>query len=199
MTNDDRQDPAERKSAERAYPLDRAALGHSDHRFTNGLMIDLVNVLRKHGYPELTGSDLVDFFYGRVFGFLYGDSSRGAVSEAALVAQLTEDRPVTPRICQCDDDDCGGDCARSVPQHKTDSGPAKTGWPYERYGPAPVPQELHTHSGAPAPTSELVHAVQYREGLARTRCGKSLFVTVYSNSEASVTCSECRAEGMHDL
>lgn len=109
MTTDDRQDPAERKSTDRTgdepgrnYPLPRS---DDDHRFTDGLMIDLVRVLREHGYPELTGLDLADFFHIRVFGFLYGartpDTAVELVRSGALVLPgpdpVDESRPVTPR------------------------------------------------------------------------------------------------------
>jgi hypothetical protein len=43
--------------AERAYPLPRPA---EDARFTFGLLYDVAHVLVEHGYPQMTGRDLVE-------------------------------------------------------------------------------------------------------------------------------------------
>jgi hypothetical protein len=43
--------------AERAYPLPQPA---EDARFTFGLLYDVAHVLIEHGYPQMTGRDLVE-------------------------------------------------------------------------------------------------------------------------------------------
>lgn len=58
--------PAVVSGSGRAYPV-----GESDsHRFTLGLAFDIVTVLRQHGYPSLTGRDLVEL-QASLFTFLY--------------------------------------------------------------------------------------------------------------------------------
>ena len=53
-----------------SYPLPRPA---DDPRFTVGLWIDVVKVLTEHGYPPLTGPDVVELQQA-LFQFLYGPS-----------------------------------------------------------------------------------------------------------------------------
>jgi hypothetical protein len=54
-------------TSERVYPLSRP---EDDPRFTFGLMVDVRDVLEKHGYPAATGDDLVELQQA-LFGFLY--------------------------------------------------------------------------------------------------------------------------------
>ena len=49
------------------YPLPRP---DDDPRFTLGLATDLRDVLTKHGYPDMTGMDLVNLQQA-LFSFLY--------------------------------------------------------------------------------------------------------------------------------
>jgi hypothetical protein len=52
---------------DRNYPLEPRS---EDPRFTAGLWIDTVKVLLDHGYPELTGLDIVELQQA-LFRFLY--------------------------------------------------------------------------------------------------------------------------------
>lgn len=54
------------------YPLPRP---DEDPRFTLGFAIDLAGVLTKHGYPELSGIDLVRLQQA-LYGFLYETGQR---------------------------------------------------------------------------------------------------------------------------
>jgi hypothetical protein len=105
MTTDDRQDPAEHKSPDRMYPIDRPAPGESDKRFSTGLLIDLARVLTSHGYPSATGLDLVEL-QTKLFGFLYAPTdpaveaalaSLAEARERAAAFQLDESRPAQAR------------------------------------------------------------------------------------------------------
>ena len=49
------------------YPLPRP---DDDPRFTLGLAVDLRDVLTEHGYPDMTGMDIVNLQQA-LFGFLY--------------------------------------------------------------------------------------------------------------------------------
>jgi hypothetical protein len=49
------------------YPLPRP---DDDPRFTLGLAVELRDVLTKHGYPEMTGIDIVNLQQA-LYGFLY--------------------------------------------------------------------------------------------------------------------------------
>ena len=63
--------------AARVFPLPRAA--DDDPRFNMGLLIDVCEVLEKHGYQKPThGLDLVDL-QSALFGFLYGETRFGGV------------------------------------------------------------------------------------------------------------------------
>ena len=52
------------------YPLDYPESG-DDSRFTFGLMVDVADVLAKHGYPDIRGVDFVDL-RACLFQFIYG-------------------------------------------------------------------------------------------------------------------------------
>lgn len=56
-------------TADRQYPITPAP--DEDPRFTLGLALDVANVLKAHGYPEITsGLDLVELQQA-LFRFLY--------------------------------------------------------------------------------------------------------------------------------
>lgn len=61
---------------ERAYPI--RPLPDEDPRFTFGLTLDVAKVLTEHGYPPVTGLDMVDLRQA-LFGFLYGSAADEAV------------------------------------------------------------------------------------------------------------------------
>jgi hypothetical protein len=58
---------------ERAYPLPRPVDG--DPRFTFGLLVDVAEVLTRHGYPELQPADLVEL-QQCLFRLLYAGDDR---------------------------------------------------------------------------------------------------------------------------
>lgn len=53
--------------SKRNYPLPRPS---HDPRFTSGLAGDLADVLKRHGYPQFTGADLMEL-QTALFVFLY--------------------------------------------------------------------------------------------------------------------------------
>lgn len=58
----------------RAYPLPRP---DDDPRFTFGLQLDVAKVLERHGFPKVSGVDLVDLGQA-LFGFLYAAEEQSA-------------------------------------------------------------------------------------------------------------------------
>ena len=52
----------------RNYPIPRPV---DDPRFTLGLGIDVAEVLQRHGFPAVTGRDMVDLLHIALFGFIY--------------------------------------------------------------------------------------------------------------------------------
>jgi len=52
----------------RNYPIPRPS---EDPRFTIGLGIDVAAVLQRHGFPAVTGRDMVDLLHIALFGFIY--------------------------------------------------------------------------------------------------------------------------------
>jgi len=54
----------------RAYPLPRSPQGEDDPRFTMGLLVDVIEVLKRHGYPSLDGIDAVELQLA-LFRFIY--------------------------------------------------------------------------------------------------------------------------------
>lgn len=60
-------------TASRQYPISPAP--DEDPRFTLGLALDIANVLKDHGYPEITnGLDFVELQQA-LFRFLYRDDA----------------------------------------------------------------------------------------------------------------------------
>lgn len=65
---------APESSASRVYPIARPPEGDSDPRFSFLLVIEVAQVLEKHGYPPIaTGLDLAELQQA-LFGFIYGRS-----------------------------------------------------------------------------------------------------------------------------
>lgn len=71
----------------RAYPLPRP---DDDPRFTFGLQLDVAEVLQKHGYPKLSGTDLVDLGQA-LMRFLYASEERPAPAAEPDNSPLTFD------------------------------------------------------------------------------------------------------------
>lgn len=58
----------------RAYPVPMPRNGDEDPRFSMGLLYDVLRVIEDHGYPEMTGRDMVDL-QQVLFCFIYhGDT-----------------------------------------------------------------------------------------------------------------------------
>ena len=45
--------------SDRNYPIE-VPQGETDDRFTFGLALDVIDVLKQHGYPDATGVDVVE-------------------------------------------------------------------------------------------------------------------------------------------
>ena len=73
------------------YPLP----DEEDPRFTFGLILDVAEVLKRHGYDPLHGTDLVDLQQA-LYGFLYAPSSVRNVSVAPVSGTSRLTRP--PRV-----------------------------------------------------------------------------------------------------
>lgn len=69
----------------RAYPLPQA---ESDPRFTFGLQLDVADVLEKHGFPRVSGVDLVDLGQA-LFRFLYASEERPVPTPVEDASPLT--------------------------------------------------------------------------------------------------------------
>jgi hypothetical protein len=66
---------------ERLFPVPRPDSG-DDHRFTFGLIVEVADVLARHGYPDIAGAcSGADFVALRqaLFGFLY--APKGGVQQ----------------------------------------------------------------------------------------------------------------------
>jgi len=55
----------------RNYPIARPGPSETDTRFTFGLLLEVRDLLAKHGYPEAEAADLVDLQQS-LFRFIYG-------------------------------------------------------------------------------------------------------------------------------
>lgn len=62
------------------YPLPRPPEG-DDHRFTFGLMLDVGDVLAKHGYPKVAGRDAVALMR-RLFDFIYEEPAEDPLDDS---------------------------------------------------------------------------------------------------------------------
>lgn len=69
--------PAKATPAESAYPLRRP--GHSDQRFTVGLVFDIAAVLARHGYPDLASGNDLPHWQNALFTTIYRQHSKGTV------------------------------------------------------------------------------------------------------------------------
>lgn len=72
----------------RAYPLPRP--NDDDPRFTVGLHLDVAKVLTDHGFPKLSGVDLVDLGQA-IFHFVYASTDRPVPAPAPDTASAVED------------------------------------------------------------------------------------------------------------
>ncbi|WP_328614530.1 hypothetical protein OHS58_48520 [Amycolatopsis sp. NBC_00348] len=80
-------------SHDRRYPIPAPA---EDARFTFGLVLDLADVLHRHGYPKITSGDDFVELQQAVWRFLYTTDTATAVPETAA------DRPgVDPASEEC--------------------------------------------------------------------------------------------------
>lgn len=71
----------------RAYPLPRP---ENDPRFTLGMQLDVAQVLEKHGFPKVSGVDLVELGQA-LFGFLFAAES----TEKQPAPAAEDDSPLT--------------------------------------------------------------------------------------------------------
>lgn len=84
-------------TAPRAYPLPAPT---DDNRFTFGLILDVADVLHRHGYPKITSGDDFVELQQAVWRFLYADTAFRYTAPA--VPETATDRPgVDPATEEC--------------------------------------------------------------------------------------------------
>ena len=70
-----RTDPQPPAKAAAAYPVRRPL--HNDRRFTVGLVLDIAEVLHRHGYPALACGNDLPHWQNALFTTIYRHDSKG--------------------------------------------------------------------------------------------------------------------------